>query len=125
MVQRKRHLAKAVTYRVFGSAGTAAIAYVATGDAAIGATVGVLDSVVKIGLYYVHERLWYRVRWGVTPPAPPHTGSDAVAPRGGAVAAETGGAALSGAGEAPLVPTIPRHGRTNRTDLEHSARADP
>ncbi len=65
MVERKRHLAKAVTYRVFGSGATAFIAFVATGDAAIGASIGALDSVVKIGLYYVHERLWYRVRWGV------------------------------------------------------------
>jgi uncharacterized membrane protein len=65
MVERKRHLAKAVTYRVFGSAGTAVIASVATGDAALGASIGLLDSVVKVGLYYVHERAWYRVRWGV------------------------------------------------------------
>ncbi len=65
MVERKRHLAKALTYRVLGSAGTAAIAYVATGDAKIGASVGVIDSIVKIGFYYAHERVWYRIRWGV------------------------------------------------------------
>lgn len=65
MVERKRHLAKALTYRVLGSAGTAAIAYVATGDVKIGASVGVIDSIVKIGIYYAHERVWYRIRWGV------------------------------------------------------------
>jgi uncharacterized membrane protein len=65
MVQRKRHFAKALTYRVFGSAGTAAIAYVATGDAKIGVSVGVIDSVVKVGIYYAHERMWYRIKWGV------------------------------------------------------------
>jgi uncharacterized membrane protein len=65
MVERKRHLAKAVTYRVFGSAATAFIAFGATGDVGIGASVGALDSVLKIGLYYLHERLWYRVKWGI------------------------------------------------------------
>src|SRR5690349_407427 len=67
MVERKRHLAKAVTYRFFGSVGTAAVAYAVTGDVRLGASVGVLDSVVKIGLYYVHERAWYRIRWGIRP----------------------------------------------------------
>ena len=65
MVERKRHLAKALTYRVFGSAGTAAIAYIATGDARIGLSVGLIDSVAKVGIYYLHERVWYKVKWGV------------------------------------------------------------
>ena len=65
MVERKRHLAKALTYRVLGSAGTAVIAYVATGDPKIGASVGAIDSIAKIGIYYAHERVWYRIKWGV------------------------------------------------------------
>ncbi len=70
MVDRKRHLAKALTYRVFGSAGTAAIAYVATGSAKVGLSVGVIDSVAKVGLYYLHERAWYKVKWGVRAESP-------------------------------------------------------
>lgn len=65
MVERKRHLAKAVSYRIMGSLGTAAIAVVATGDPRLGVSIGLLDSVVKVGLYYAHERAWYRVRWGI------------------------------------------------------------
>jgi uncharacterized membrane protein len=65
MVERRRHLAKALTYRVMGSAGTAAIAYIATGDMKIGASVGAIDSIAKIGIYYAHERVWYRIKWGV------------------------------------------------------------
>ena len=65
MVQRRRHFAKAVTYRVFGSVGTAAIAFAATGDLRLGASIGVLDSLAKVALYYIHERAWYRVRWGL------------------------------------------------------------
>jgi uncharacterized membrane protein len=65
MVERKRHLAKAITYRAFGSATTAAIAYVATGHAGIGVSVGIADSLIKIGGYYIHERIWYRIKWGI------------------------------------------------------------
>ncbi len=70
MVERKRHLAKSLTYRVFGSAATAGIAYVATGNAKISASVGLIDSVIKIGIYYLHERVWYHVKWGVHPGTP-------------------------------------------------------
>ncbi|HVU63101.1 MAG TPA: DUF2061 domain-containing protein [Phycisphaerales bacterium] len=72
MVERKRHFAKALSYRVFGSAATAAIAYIATGDVRIGASIGVIDSIVKIGAYYVHERIWYRIKWGVKAPSDGH-----------------------------------------------------
>lgn len=65
MVERKRHLAKAITYRMFGSAATAGIAFVATGDVTLSASIGAADTFAKIGLYYLHERLWYRVQWGV------------------------------------------------------------
>ena len=67
MVERKRHLAKAVSYRLFGSLATAVIAFAFTGRADIAAGVGVADTIVKIGLYYMHERMWYRIRWGVHP----------------------------------------------------------
>ncbi|MBL9032351.1 MAG: DUF2061 domain-containing protein [Phycisphaerae bacterium] len=65
MVERKRHLAKAVTYRFFGTIGTSAVAFAATGDLRIGVSIGALDSIAKIGLYYIHERAWYRIKWGV------------------------------------------------------------
>lgn len=65
MVERKRHLAKAVTYRFFGSAVTGAAAFVISGSAAVGAGLFVVDTFAKIGLYYVHERVWYRIKWGV------------------------------------------------------------
>lgn len=72
MVERKRHLLKAVTYRLFGSMATAAITFAFTDRADIAAGVGLIDTVAKIALYYVHERMWYRIRWGVHPGEPEH-----------------------------------------------------
>ncbi len=68
MVLRRRHLAKALTYRAFGSLATAGIAYAFTGRPLLSTSIGVADSLAKVGLYYLHERAWYRVRWGVRPP---------------------------------------------------------
>ena len=64
MAAWKRHLAKAVTYRLLGSMGTVVIAYAATGDAGASLSIGVIDSLAKVGFYYVHERAWCRIRWG-------------------------------------------------------------
>ena len=59
-----RSLIKAVSYRVLGSLSTALIVYVMTGDWKRSAGAGVIDSVVKIGLYYFHERMWNYVELG-------------------------------------------------------------
>lgn len=65
MVDRKRHLAKACTYRIFGSSVTAGVTFALTGHVAASVTAGIADTFLKIVLYYVHERIWYRVKWGV------------------------------------------------------------
>jgi uncharacterized membrane protein len=57
-----RSLAKAVSYRVAGSLATLAIAYAFTGNLVISGSVAGTDALSKIALYYLHERLWDRVR---------------------------------------------------------------
>ena len=65
-VDRKRHLAKAVTWRIIASVTTALIAlYFGLPQKAVGA-VFVADLVIKFGLYYAHERVWYKhIKYGV------------------------------------------------------------
>ena len=65
-VSAKRHLAKAVTWRIAASTITALIAFTFGLPAkAIGA-VFFVDLVLKFVLYYYHERLWYKyIRYGV------------------------------------------------------------
>jgi uncharacterized membrane protein len=69
METHARSLAKAISYRILGSLSTAAIFFFIIGklDLALGA--GVLDMVVKIGLYFLHERLWNHIGFGR--PKPP------------------------------------------------------
>jgi len=65
-VSPKRHLAKAVTWRIIASITTAAIAYMfGLPPKAVGA-VFVADLIIKFVLYYLHERVWYKhIRYGV------------------------------------------------------------
>ena len=69
MESQSRSLAKAVSYRTLGSLSTAGLVYFFTGDVRISAGAGLLDSVVKIVLYFVHERLWNHIPYG-RPKAP-------------------------------------------------------
>jgi adenylylsulfate kinase len=69
MESSSRSLAKAVSYRVFGSLSTAAIFFVYSGDVKLSVGIGALDSVVKIFLYFCHERLWNYIQLG-RPKAP-------------------------------------------------------
>lgn len=62
----KRHLAKAVTWRIIASLTTVGIAWVFGLPAkAIGA-VFIADLIIKFVLYYGHERIWYKhIKYGV------------------------------------------------------------
>jgi uncharacterized membrane protein len=65
-VERKRHLAKAVTWRIIASLTTALIAFAfGLPPKAIGG-VFVADLVIKFIMYYAHERVWYKhIKYGV------------------------------------------------------------
>lgn len=69
METHSRSLAKAVSYRLLGSATTAVIVLVWTGRPALSVGVGVFDMVAKIGLYFLHERIWNHINFGR--PKPP------------------------------------------------------
>jgi uncharacterized membrane protein len=59
-----RSVTKALTYRITGTLTTMAITFVVTGQAAAALAVGGIEPVVKIIVYYVHERAWARVPIG-------------------------------------------------------------
>ena len=65
-VSAKRHLAKAITWRIVASITTALIAFAfGLPPKAVGG-VFVADLIIKFVLYYGHERLWYKyIKFGV------------------------------------------------------------
>ena len=66
MVARRRHLAKALSWRLVGTIDTFLLAWLFTGSLEIGALVGGTEVITKTFLYYAHERAWYNyVQFGV------------------------------------------------------------
>ena len=63
-----RHISKAVTWRIIASSTTFMLALAFFGDdpqATKKATgVAVAEAVVKMILYYFHERIWFNVKFG-------------------------------------------------------------
>ncbi len=64
MESHYRSIVKAITWRTGGTVVTFAVAWILTGNISLSAGIGILDTVIKIGAYYVHERLWIRVKFG-------------------------------------------------------------
>jgi len=60
MVSYKRHLAKTVSWRIIGTLDTMILSGLVTGSLAMGITIGSIEVVTKMALYYLHERAWYR-----------------------------------------------------------------
>jgi adenylylsulfate kinase len=60
-----RSLVKGITWRITASVTTMLIVFVMTGNLALMAGVGLADVTLKVLFYYIHERLWGRVHWGV------------------------------------------------------------
>lgn len=61
MSARRIHLAKTLTWRILATFTTFVIAWGVTGDLDVGLIVGGTEAVVKMVLYYGHERAWYRI----------------------------------------------------------------
>jgi uncharacterized membrane protein len=64
-VTRKRHLVKAISYRIIGTITTMLTGWYITGNALSGVKIGVIESLLKIVIYYGHERLWLKIKYGL------------------------------------------------------------
>lgn len=55
---RTRSLLKAVSYRVIGTLTTAILTYLVTGNVRAALTIGAVEPLAKIVIFYLHERAW-------------------------------------------------------------------
>ncbi len=63
---KTRSVVKALTYRFWQSLNTFIISLIVTGKIDMAAAIVSIEVVVKIVIYFFHERIWDRVRWGLT-----------------------------------------------------------
>ena len=59
-----RSIVKAFSYRILGSTTTALIFFALTGKGSLSLGAGALDMVLKIGAYFLHERIWNHINFG-------------------------------------------------------------
>jgi len=60
----KRSVVKGITWRVVATTTTMIIVYLFFGRLDLAIATGLIESVLKIGLFWIHERAWFKVRWG-------------------------------------------------------------
>jgi uncharacterized membrane protein len=63
-VTKTRSFVKALSYRIWGTLSSVAVAYVITKNVSLSITIAFWETVVKIFIYYAHERGWNYVQWG-------------------------------------------------------------
>jgi len=65
-VQIKRHIAKAVTWRIIATLTTILLAWLFTNDIDVALKFGAAEVIIKLLAYYFHERVWYKwIKFGV------------------------------------------------------------
>jgi uncharacterized membrane protein len=64
-LSRKRHILKTITWRILGTIDTIVIGGLITDDWTIGLSIGGIEVISKMILYYIHERVWYKSKFGV------------------------------------------------------------
>ena len=63
-LDRARHIAKTISWRIIGTIDTMILAWIITGDPMMGLKIGGVEVFTKMILYYLHERAWYRISFG-------------------------------------------------------------
>jgi|TARA_B100001094_G_C17678911_1_gene552417 uncharacterized membrane protein len=63
-VNLKRHFVKTITWRIIGTIDTMLIGWFVSGDPLIGLTIGSFEILTKMVLYFIHERVWYKINFG-------------------------------------------------------------
>jgi uncharacterized membrane protein len=59
-----RSLAKAVSWRATGTLDTFLISWLITGELALAGGIALTEVVTKIFLFWAHERVWNKIKWG-------------------------------------------------------------
>ncbi len=62
--KRTRSIIKTVTWRAIATMTTIILVYIFTGRIDWAITVGGIEVFLKLLFYYLHERVWGKIKWG-------------------------------------------------------------
>lgn len=60
----KRSIAKGISWRAVATTTTVIIVYVFFGRLDLAIAAGIIETILKVGLYWAHERAWFKINWG-------------------------------------------------------------
>lgn len=60
----KRSIVKGISWRIVATSTTIAIVYFFFDRLDLAIAAGMIETVLKVGLYWAHERVWFKVNWG-------------------------------------------------------------
>jgi adenylylsulfate kinase len=61
---KSRSLVKSITWRICASLTTMILVFIFTGKVILALSLGITEMVIKMMIYYVHERTWEKIKWG-------------------------------------------------------------
>jgi uncharacterized membrane protein len=61
---KRRSVAKAISWRAVGTFDTFLLSWLITGKARFAVAISLVEVVTKMTLYFFHERLWNRIKYG-------------------------------------------------------------
>ena len=59
-----RSVLKALSWRLVGTIDTLIVSYVLTGKIGLATSIASVDFLTKLVLYFFHERIWNKIKWG-------------------------------------------------------------
>lgn len=59
-----RSIVKALSWRIVGTLDTLVVSYFVTGKIFLAASIASVDFLTKLVLYFFHERIWNKIKWG-------------------------------------------------------------
>ncbi|MEQ8217977.1 MAG: DUF2061 domain-containing protein [Arenibacter sp.] len=62
---KTRHIIKTISWRIIGTLDTITLSWFITGNALTGLKIGAAEIITKMILYYLHERTWYKINFGL------------------------------------------------------------
>jgi uncharacterized membrane protein len=60
-----RHITKSISWRFVGSIDTILLTWIISGNLKFGMEIGSFELFTKMILYYIHERIWYKSKFGL------------------------------------------------------------
>ena len=65
IASKSRSILKTLSWRIVGTLDTMALGWIITGSPLVGLKIGGLELITKFILYYIHERIWLRSKYGI------------------------------------------------------------